>query len=88
MRGLAMDYLRGTKAYGIANQYMSGPSLLVNPVTTAQYSQRTPAADKPGVLDFSNIKTQSQYLPAGTGWYDFRTGKRLTGGQTVTRHAH
>ncbi|MEJ7662915.1 MAG: hypothetical protein WKG07_26855 [Hymenobacter sp.] len=60
----AMDFPRDTKVYGIDNQYMFGPALLVNPVTEAQYSQRAPVADKPGVLDFSTIKTQSQYLPA------------------------
>jgi alpha-D-xyloside xylohydrolase len=27
------------------------------------------------------------YLPAGTGWYDFRTGAYLAGGQTVTAAA-
>ncbi|MDJ0366209.1 glycoside hydrolase family 31 protein [Hymenobacter sp. H14-R3] len=85
MRGLAMDFPRDTKVYGIDNQYMFGPSLLVNPVTTAQYSQRTSDGKQPGALDFSTIKTQSQYLPAGTGWYDFWTGERLPGGQTVTR---
>ena len=57
----------------------------MNPVTEAQYSQRTPDGKQPGALDLSTIKTQSQYLPAGTGWYDFWTGERLAGGQTVTR---
>lgn len=27
------------------------------------------------------------YLPAGTGWYDFYTGKRYEGGQTITADA-
>jgi len=27
------------------------------------------------------------YLPAGCDWYDFRTGKRHTGGQTITAAA-
>ena len=85
MRGLAMDFPRDTKVYSIDNQYMFGPSMLVNPVTEPQYSQRPADADKPGTLDFSTIKTQSQYLPSGTGWYDFWTGERLAGGQTVTR---
>ena len=85
MRGLAMDFPRDPKVYGIDNQYIFGPALLVNPVTEPQYSRRAPAADQPGSLDLSTVKTQSQYLPAGPDWYDFWTGERLAGGQAVTR---
>jgi alpha-D-xyloside xylohydrolase len=33
----------------------------------------------------ASAKTKAVYLPAGTSWYDFWTGERLTGGKTVTR---
>ncbi|NLR80726.1 TIM-barrel domain-containing protein [Chitinophaga eiseniae] len=39
MRGLAMDYGQDTAVLGIRDQYMFGPSLLVNPVT--QYKARS-----------------------------------------------
>jgi alpha-D-xyloside xylohydrolase len=32
-------------------------------------------------------RTRAVYLPAGTAWYDFWTGKRLNGGQTITADA-
>jgi alpha-D-xyloside xylohydrolase len=38
MRGLAMDFAKDTAVLNIADQYMFGPSLLVNPVL--QYKQR------------------------------------------------
>jgi alpha-D-xyloside xylohydrolase len=32
-------------------------------------------------------RTRSVYLPAGTAWYDFWTGKRVAGGQAITADA-
>ena len=32
-------------------------------------------------------RSRSVYLPAGTVWYDFWTGKRMAGGQTITADA-
>jgi alpha-D-xyloside xylohydrolase len=32
-------------------------------------------------------RTRSLYLPAGTGWYDLRTGKYLNGGQIIQADA-
>jgi alpha-D-xyloside xylohydrolase len=32
-------------------------------------------------------RTRTVYLPAGSNWYDFWTGKRLNGGQTITADA-
>jgi alpha-D-xyloside xylohydrolase len=36
---------------------------------------------------FSNIKSTPVYLPAGVEWYDFWTGARSAGGQTVQKQA-
>lgn len=84
MRALVMDFADDKKALDIDNQYMFGKSLLVCPVTDSMYS-------KPGttvnVEDYSKIKTQEVYLPTGTDWYDFWTGERLKGGQTVGKEA-
>ena len=63
MRGLVMDFPADTAVKNIGDQYMFGPSLLVNPVY------------EPGV------ESRKLYLPAGSGWYDFYTGKYYNGGQ-------
>ena len=65
MRPLVMDFPDDAKVLDIADQYLFGPALLVNPVT------------KPGAT------SRRVYLPAGADWYDFWTGARLTGGQSI-----
>ena len=37
-----------------------------------------------GNIDWNATKTATKYLPKGTDWYDFWTGQRMKGGQTVT----
>ena len=78
MRALVMDFAADKKALDINDEYMFGKSILVCPVTTAMYSKDTEE-------DFSTIKTRDLYLPAGVVWYDFWTGEKQTGGQTLTR---
>lgn len=78
MRALVMDFPDDTKALDINDQYMFGKSLLVCPVTTSMYSKDIEE-------DFSVVGTRELYLPAGTDWYDFWTGERLTGGQKVKK---
>ena len=85
MRGLAMDFAQDPKVYDIDNEYMFGQNLLVNPVTTAQYTQKNADATQKGTADFSTVKSQALYLPRSASWYDFWTGERTPGGQTVTR---
>jgi alpha-D-xyloside xylohydrolase len=41
MRHLVFDYQKDTKVYGIADQFMYGPALLVNPVITAGATSRS-----------------------------------------------
>jgi alpha-D-xyloside xylohydrolase len=78
MRALVMDFAADKKALDINDEYMFGKSILVCPVTTALYSKDTEE-------DFSTIKTRELYLPAGAVWYDFWTGEKQTGGQTLKR---
>ncbi|MBC7890302.1 MAG: glycoside hydrolase family 31 protein [Ferruginibacter sp.] len=78
MRSLAFDFRSDPAVYSIPDQYMFGPAFLVNPVTAQLYS--LPDADK-------LAKARSVYLPKTTGWYDFWTGKKLDGGQTITASA-
>jgi alpha-D-xyloside xylohydrolase len=40
-----------------------------------------------GKEDFSTVRTRELYLPKGTDWYDFWTGEKYTGGQTVNKEA-
>ncbi len=65
MRPLVMDFRNDGMARDISDQYMFGPALLVNPVTTYKARSRT------------------VYLPKGSRWYDFWTGKLLAGGKAI-----
>jgi alpha-D-xyloside xylohydrolase len=69
MRGLVMDFSSDKNVLNIGDQYMFGPSLLINPVYTYKATSR-------------NV-----YLPAGSGWYDFYTGKYEAGGREITADA-
>lgn len=81
MRALAFDFRSDPKVLDIKDQYMFGPAFMVCPVTTPMYYG--PNSKK---LD-NTVKTRKVYLPAGTDWYDFRTGTKLAGGQTITANA-
>ncbi len=78
MRALMMDFPKDKQALNINDQYMFGKSLLVCPVTKPMYSTG-------GKEDFSTVGTRELYLPTGTDWYDFLTGQKYTGGQTVKK---
>ncbi len=74
MRALAFDFRTDPAIVNIPDQYMFGPSFLVNPVTEQLYSL-------PG--NTSTEKTRKVYLPKTEVWFDFWTGKKLKGGQTI-----
>ncbi len=78
MRALVMDFPEDKQVLNINDQYMFGKSLLVCPVTKPMYSKETKE-------DFSTVRTRELYLPIGTDWYDFWTGEKYTGGQTVNK---
>jgi alpha-D-xyloside xylohydrolase len=74
MRSLAFDFPDDAAIKSIPDQYMFGPAFLVNPVTERLYS----------LPDSKNIKkSRKVYLPKGSDWYDFWTGKLIPGGQTI-----
>jgi len=86
MRALVMDFADDKEALDINDQYMFGKSLLVCPVTKPMYTKiRIQGNDTTNVEDFSKIKNKEIYLPRGTDWIDFWTGKKYTGGQTVEK---
>jgi alpha-D-xyloside xylohydrolase len=69
MRALVLDFGNDKNVLNIGNQFMFGPSILINPVTDYKARER------------------KLYLPAGTNWYELKTGKYLDGGQTITADA-
>ena len=81
LRLLAFDFREDAATYDIADQFMFGPALMVSPVTQPMYftAGSTPVVDAD--------MTRPVYLPAGTDWYDFWTGERLAGGQTIVAAA-
>jgi alpha-D-xyloside xylohydrolase len=86
MRAFVMDFPNDKKALDINDEYMFGKSVLVSPVTRSMYAR--PVAngrDTVQVEDFSTVQSKETYLPAGTDWYDFWTGAKLTGGNNVSR---
>lgn len=100
MRALFMDFSADKKVWDMNNEYMFGNSILVAPVTEAQYTpekivkvneetgwnkqEAAKNAEKTAV-DFTAEKSKEIYLPAGTDWYDFWTNEKIKGGQQITR---
>jgi alpha-D-xyloside xylohydrolase len=74
MRPLVMDFREDKAALDIADQYLFGPSLLVNPVTRPGATSRSVYLPRRHDDDAGG---------AGAGWYDFWTGKAQEGGQRI-----
>jgi alpha-D-xyloside xylohydrolase len=86
MRALVMDFANDKNALDINDQFMFGKSVMVCPVTRAMYVKRVVSGqDTSLVEDFSSVKTRENYLPAGSDWYDFWTGEKLSGSKKVTK---
>ena len=78
MRSLAFDFPDDDAIKSIPDQYMFGPAFMVNPVTKSLYNLSNSQDIK---------KTRKVYLPKMSDWYDFWTGKLITGGQTIDADA-
>jgi len=85
MRALVMDFASDKNALDINDQFMFGKSIMVCPVTNAMYIKPVVNRRDTSVEDFSTIKTKELYLPAGTGWFDFWTGEKISGGKKITK---
>ncbi len=81
MRALPFDFRADSTTYNVDDQFMFGPAFLVNPVTKPMYF----TAESKAIDGVS--KTRAVYLPNGADWYDFWTGQRYTGGQTICAEA-
>ncbi|QLH78821.1 DUF5110 domain-containing protein [Halosimplex rubrum] len=80
-RHLALAFPDDEDAHEVGDQFMFGPSMLVCPVTEPMYYG--PDSEE---LD-GRAEAREVYLPEGTDWYDFWTGERYDGGQTILADA-
>jgi alpha-D-xyloside xylohydrolase len=78
MRALVMDFANDKRALNINDEFMFGKSILVCPVTKSMYNND-------GQADFNKIESRELYLPAGVNWFDFWTGEKIAGGQTISK---
>jgi len=90
-RALFMDFREDSNVWDMGNEFMMGRSILAAPVLNALYTpERAMSKSRSGIdnVDFTELKTTKVYLPAGTGWYDFETGKKYQGGQEIERQTN
>ena len=98
MRPLFSDFAQDKQVWNVADEFMFGRSILAAPIVNPQYTEeaiikedamtgwdrKTVSDGSPvGVVDWTATKSATKYLPKGTTWYDFWTGKRYKGGQSV-----
>lgn len=82
MRPLMFDFPEDEKVFRISDQYMLGDALMICPVTVPMYYEKGGRSIETGTR-----KVRKVYLPAGTDWYDWHTGERLSGGQETETSA-
>jgi len=86
LRALFMDFAQDTATHNIGNEYMFGTAFLVAPVTEPMYVVSNEKKWANPQENFSELKTKNVYLPQkNTMWYDFWTGERFSGGQTLAK---
>jgi alpha-D-xyloside xylohydrolase len=86
MRALVMDFASDKNALDINSEYLFGKSFLVCPVTRFMCADTViKGKDSSVVANFNKYQSRSLYLPKGTDWFDFWTGEKTTGGQTIER---
>lgn len=97
MRPLFADFAGDKKVWNMTDEFMFGRSILAAPIVDPQYTEekivRTNAMtgwDRQLTVDslqltvnFTTMKMCTKYLPKGADWYDFWSGKRYKGGQTI-----
>lgn len=82
MRPLIMDFSEDKLTHNLTDEFLFGRSILVAPVVQPMYVS---SQDGKGKEDYSVIKSRSVYLPKGSEWIDFWSGKYYEGGQTIQR---
>ena len=99
LRPLFSDFAADRKVWDMTDEFMFGRSILAAPILDPQYteekiiredamtgwnSKNVSDGSPVGAIDWTATKTATKYLPKGTLWYDFWTGKSYRGGQTLT----
>jgi alpha-D-xyloside xylohydrolase len=77
MRSLMFDFMDDKEARGISDSYMFGSAFYVCPVLQPMYYLRNSKA----IEEIPRVR--NVYLPAGTLWYDYWTGKSYPGGTYI-----
>ena len=98
LRPLFSDFASDRKVWNMPDEFMFGSSILAAPIVEAKYTQekiikenamtgwdskKVNASTENTATNFNENKTSRKYLPSGTKWYDFWTGKEYKGGQYV-----
>ena len=83
LRPLFSDFAKDRNVWDMTDEFMFGRSILAAPILESQYTQEEVVRGNVSNEDWSVPKTTQKYLPKGTDWYDFWTGKRYAGGQNV-----
>lgn len=87
MRPLFMDFGEDENIRDITKQFMYGDAFLVCPVTKGLYNPYHPDSTKKEELKKTELQYWDLYLPKGADWYDFKTGEKFEGGQTISAPA-
>ena len=83
LRPLFSDFAQDRIVWDMTDEFMFGRSILAAPVLDPQYTEEKVVRGEVNAVDWTATKTAQKYLPKGVAWYDFWTGKRYTGGQTL-----
>ena len=99
LRPLFSDFAADKRVWDMTDEFMFGRNILAAPILNPQYTQEkviredamtgwdhkdVKTANGELIVDWSAPKSITKYLPKGTLWYDFWTGKSYRGGQSVT----
>ena len=99
LRPLFSDFAADKRVWDMTDEFMFGRNILAAPILNPQYTQEkviredamtgwdhkdVKTANGELTVDWSAPKSITKYLPKGTLWYDFWTGKSYRGGQSVT----
>lgn len=82
MYALPLIFEQDSKVRDISDEFMFGRSFLVAPVVRPMYTGKK---EEKVFEDFNTMGNREVYLPKGTNWFDFWTGEKLNGGQSVTK---
>lgn len=84
MRPLFSDFSQDRQVWNMTDEFMFGRSILAAPILDPQYTEEEVIRGEVKGVDWTAAKTVQKYLPKGSFWYDFWSGKQYAGGQTVT----